>query len=237
MTPDLISAVLDVHLRGAFNVTQPVYAHMREKGYGRIINTSSNSGILGNFGQANYGAAKMGLVGLTRVLAIEGRRYNIKANAIAPVAFTRMTEEILGAELGQKLDPKLVTPLVCWLASDDVDVSGEVYSAAGGVVARFFIGLTPGYYNPRSHGRGCPRPLEPDPGRRRVHRSRRLVGRAPEAGRHPRGRVARPPTYSSETRPSSVRPTSFGSTSDRSTSSRVSSASSCSAMLLISSAS
>jgi hypothetical protein len=89
----------------------------------------------------------MGLVGLTRVLAVEGRRYNIKANAIAPVAFTRMTEEILGADLGHKLDPKLVTPLVCWLASDDVDVSGEVYSAAGGVVARFFIGLTPGYYN------------------------------------------------------------------------------------------
>jgi NAD(P)-dependent dehydrogenase (short-subunit alcohol dehydrogenase family) len=147
MTPDLVSAVLDVHLRGAFNVTQPAYVHMREKGYGRIINTSSNSGILGNFGQANYGAAKMGLVGLTRVLAIEGRRHNIKANAIAPVAFTRMTEELFGPELGEKLDPKLVTPLVCWLASDEVDVSGEVYSAAGGVVARFFIGLTPGYYN------------------------------------------------------------------------------------------
>jgi NAD(P)-dependent dehydrogenase (short-subunit alcohol dehydrogenase family) len=134
MTPDLVSAVVDVHLRGAFNVTQPAYVHMREKGYGRIINTSSNSGILGNFGQANYGAAKMGLVGLTRVLAIEGRRHNIKANAIAPVAFTRMTEELFGPELGEKLDPK-------------VDVSGEVYSAAGGVVARFFIGLTPGYYN------------------------------------------------------------------------------------------
>jgi NAD(P)-dependent dehydrogenase (short-subunit alcohol dehydrogenase family) len=147
MTPDLIAAVLDVHLRGAFNVTQPAYVHMREKGYGRIINTSSNSGILGNFGQANYGAAKMGLVGLTRVLAVEGRRYNIKANAIAPVAFTRMTEELFGPGLGEKLDPKLVTPLVCWLASDEVDVSGEVYSAAGGVVARFFIGLTPGYYN------------------------------------------------------------------------------------------
>jgi NAD(P)-dependent dehydrogenase (short-subunit alcohol dehydrogenase family) len=148
MTPDLVASVLDVHLRGAFNVTQPAYVHMREKGYGRIINTSSNSGVLGNFGQANYGAAKMGLVGLTRVLAIEGRRFNIKANAVAPVAYTRMTEELLGADLGQKLEARLVTPLVCWLASEDVDVSGEVYSAAGGVVARFFIGLTPGYYNP-----------------------------------------------------------------------------------------
>jgi len=148
MTPDLVDAVLDVHLRGAFNVTRPAFIRMREQGYGRIINTSSNSGILGNFGQANYGAAKMGLVGFTRVLAIEGRRANIKVNAIAPVAYTRMTEELFGAELGEKFEPRLVTPLVCWLASEDVDVTGEVYSAAGGVVARFFVGLTPGYYNP-----------------------------------------------------------------------------------------
>lgn len=148
MTPDLVESVLDVHLRGAFNVTQPAYVHMREQGYGRIVNTSSNSGILGNFGQANYGAAKMGLVGLTRVLAVEGRRFNIKVNAVAPVAYTRMTEDLLGAELGAKLESRLVTPLVCWLASEDVDVSGEVYSAAGGVIARFFVGLTPGYYNP-----------------------------------------------------------------------------------------
>jgi NAD(P)-dependent dehydrogenase (short-subunit alcohol dehydrogenase family) len=148
MTPDLVDAVLDVHLRGAFNVTRPAFIHMREQGYGRIINTSSNSGILGNFGQANYGAAKMGLVGFTRVLAIEGRRSNVKVNAVAPVAYTRMTEALFGAELGEKFEPRLVTPLVCWLASEDVDVSGEVYSAAGGVVARFFVGLTPGYYNP-----------------------------------------------------------------------------------------
>ena len=89
----------------------------------------------------------MGLVGFTRVLANEGRKYNIKANAIAPVAKTRMTEELLGA-VGDNLDPKLVTPVVCWLASEEVDVTGEVYSVAGGLVARFFIGLTPGYYNP-----------------------------------------------------------------------------------------
>ncbi len=96
MTPELLEPVIDVHLKGAFYVTQPAYVIMREKGYGRIVNTSSNSGILGNFGQSNYGAAKMGLVGFTRVLANEGRKHNIKANAIAPVAKTRMTEELLG---------------------------------------------------------------------------------------------------------------------------------------------
>ena len=145
MTPELLNPVIDVHLRGAFFVTQPAYVIMREKGYGRIVNTSSNSGILGNFGQSNYGAAKMGLVGFTRVLANEGRKHNIKANAIAPVAKTRMTEELLGA-FGDALDPKLVTPVVAWLASADVDVTGEIYSVAGGVVSRFFIGLTPGFY-------------------------------------------------------------------------------------------
>ena len=89
---------------------------MREQGYGRVVNTTSNSGMLGNFGQANYGAAKMGLVGLTRVLAIEGAKYNIRANAIAPVAQTRMTEELLGA-MAEKFDPALVSPMVAWLVT------------------------------------------------------------------------------------------------------------------------
>jgi NAD(P)-dependent dehydrogenase (short-subunit alcohol dehydrogenase family) len=146
MTPDLLDPVLDVHLRGAFFVTRPAWLKMRENGYGRIVNTSSNSGILGNFGQSNYGAAKMGLVGFTRVLAAEGAKYNIKANAIAPVAKTRMTEELLG-QLADKLDPKLVSPIVAWLVHEDCPVTGEVYSAAGGRIARFFIGLTEGYYN------------------------------------------------------------------------------------------
>ena len=96
MTPELVDAVIDVHLRGAFYVTMPAYKIMREKNYGRIVNTSSNSGLLGNFGQSNYGAAKLGLVGFTRVLANEGAKRNIKANAIAPVAKTRMTEDLLG---------------------------------------------------------------------------------------------------------------------------------------------
>ena len=147
MDETLIDPVIDVHLRGAFYVTQPAWGIMKEKSYGRIVNTSSNSGLLGNFGQANYGAAKMGLVGFTRVLANEGKRNNIKANAIAPVARTRMTEELLGG-FGEKLDPALVTPVVVFLAHEDCPVTGEVYSAAGGVVARYFIGLTEGYYNP-----------------------------------------------------------------------------------------
>jgi NAD(P)-dependent dehydrogenase (short-subunit alcohol dehydrogenase family) len=147
MTPDLLNPVLDVHLKGAFYVTRPAWIRMREQSYGRVVNTSSNSGLLGNFGQTNYGAAKMGLVGFTRVLAAEGAKYNIKANAIAPVAKTRMTEELLGP-VGDKLNPSLVSPIVAWLAHEDCPVSGEVFSAAGGRIARMFIGLTQGYYSP-----------------------------------------------------------------------------------------
>jgi NAD(P)-dependent dehydrogenase (short-subunit alcohol dehydrogenase family) len=147
MTPDLVDPVIDVHLRGAFNVTRPAWITMREQGYGRVVNTASSAGIIGNFGQANYGAAKMGLVGLTRVLAQEGAKSNIKANAIAPIARTRMTEELLGP-MGENLDPELISPVVAWLAHEDCDVTGEVYSCGGGMVARFFIGLTTGIYDP-----------------------------------------------------------------------------------------
>lgn len=142
-----IDGVIDVHLRGAFNVTRPAWTHMREQGYGRVVMTSSNAGILGNFGQTNYGAAKMGLVGMTNVLALEGAKYNIKVNAIAPVARTRMTEDILGP-LAEKLNPEQISPVVAWLASEDCPVSGEVYSCGGGTVARFFVGLTKGIFEP-----------------------------------------------------------------------------------------
>ncbi len=145
LTPELLEPVIAVHLLGAFYVTQPAWVMMREKGYGRIVNTSSNSGILGNFGQSNYGAAKMGLVGFTRVLANEGRKHNIKANAIAPVAKTRMTEELLGS-FGDKLAAEEITPTVAFLCHEDCPVTGEIYSVAGGSVSRFFIGLTPGWY-------------------------------------------------------------------------------------------
>ena len=147
LTPELLDPVLDVHLKGAFHVLRPAWAKMREAGYGRVLVTASNAGILGNFGQSNYGAAKMGLVGLARVLAQEGARHNIKANVLAPIARTRMTEELLGP-LAPKLDPALVAPVAAWLVSEDCPVTGEIYSAGGGRVARFFVGLTEGYANP-----------------------------------------------------------------------------------------
>ena len=147
MTPDLLNPVLDVHLKGAFHVTIPAWKIMREKSYGRVINTASNAGILGNFGQANYGAAKMGLVGFTHVLNQEGAKFNIKTNAIAPVAWTRMTEELLGP-MGDQMGPEKVTPVVVYLASEECPVSGAIYSIAGGAVSKFFVGRTPGYFDP-----------------------------------------------------------------------------------------
>ena len=155
-----LEAVLDVHLKGAFFVTQPAFRHMREQSYGRIVMTSSNSGLLGNFGQANYGAAKMGLVGLMNVLALEGVKYDIKVNAIAPVAHTRMTEDILGP-IAEKLDPSQVSPVVAYLCSERCAVTGEVYSAAGGVVSRMFIGLTQGWFkHPEKEGALTPEDIE-----------------------------------------------------------------------------
>lgn len=142
---DDMDAVIAVHLKGAFHVTQPAFRLMREQGYGRIVMTSSASGLLGNFGQSNYGAAKMGLVGLMHVLAIEGASKGIKANAIAPIAGTRMTQELLGP-MADKFDPAYVSPVVAYLSSEDCAVSGEVFSVAGGSVSRMFVGLTPGWF-------------------------------------------------------------------------------------------
>jgi NAD(P)-dependent dehydrogenase (short-subunit alcohol dehydrogenase family) len=147
MSPDLMNPVLDVHLKGAFHVTQPAWVRMREQGYGRIVSTSSAAGIFGNFGQTNYGAAKMGLVGFTRVLAVEGAKYDIKANAIAPLALTRMTEDIMGA-LGDKLDPGLVSPLVTYLSHETCEPTGRVFSVGGGRVAEVFIAETQGFASP-----------------------------------------------------------------------------------------
>jgi len=146
MTPELLDPVLDVHLKGAFYVTQPAWVVMREQGYGRIVSTSSAAGVFGNFGQTNYGAAKMGLVGFTRVLAAEGAKYNIKANAIAPLALTRMTENLMGGAFGDKLAPGLVSPLVAYLAHEDCPVNGQLFSVGGGRVAHVFIAETQGYF-------------------------------------------------------------------------------------------
>ncbi len=140
-----VDAVIDVHLRGAFNVSRPAFRIMKDRGYGRFVHTSSNSGILGNFGQANYGAAKAGLVGLSNVLAIEGAKYAIKSNVIAPMAMTRMTEDLLGA-FAEFVDPAQVMPMVVYLCSEQNEYSHEIFSAGGGRYARFFIGMNEGWF-------------------------------------------------------------------------------------------
>jgi NAD(P)-dependent dehydrogenase (short-subunit alcohol dehydrogenase family) len=139
-----LDLVLKVHLYGGFHVTRAAWPHMREAGYGRIVNTTSGSGLYGNFGQANYSAAKLGLVGLTRTLAIEGAKYNIVANAIAPVAKSRMTEDIMPPQLLEALEPHNVSPLVGFLASEDCTDTGRIFSVGGGYIARVAIVEGPG---------------------------------------------------------------------------------------------
>ena len=166
ITADRLDPLLDVHLKGAFYVTRPAWKVMREQHYGRILNTCSAAGLLGAERMSNYGAAKTGLIGLTRVLAAEGADRNIKVNAIAPIAYTRMLahsvdgagqqddtsaqavlDDLVGQYL-QKLDPALVAPVAAFLTHPDCPVSGEIYTVGAGHVARFFIGRTKGFYDP-----------------------------------------------------------------------------------------
>ncbi|MFD1936160.1 SDR family oxidoreductase [Nonomuraea mangrovi] len=145
MTVEEFDAVLAVHVRGSYLVSQAAYPYLKEQGYGRIVNTSSPAGLFGNFGQANYSTAKMGLVGLTKTLAIEGARSGIKANAIAPIAWTRMTEALLPAEFEAKFTAERVSALVAFLAHESCEASGEVFSVGGGKVARVFVAEGPGW--------------------------------------------------------------------------------------------
>ena len=134
-----LDLVLKVHLYGAFHVARAAWPHLKEQGYGRIINTTSGSGLYGNFGQSNYSAGKMGQVGLTRTLAIEGAKYGITANVIAPVAKSRMTEDIMPPALLERLEPDYVSPLVGYLASEACTETGRIYSVGGGYMARVAI--------------------------------------------------------------------------------------------------
>jgi len=129
-------AVLKVHLYGGYNVLRAAWPHFREQSYGRVVVATSTSGLFGNFGQSNYGAAKMGLVGLINTLALEGAKYNIHANALAPVAATRMTQDILPPEVFAKLTPEYVAPVVAYLCSEESTDSGSIFIAGGGKVQR-----------------------------------------------------------------------------------------------------
>ena len=150
MTDDEYQLVIDVHLMGTVWVCKAAWPVMYEQEFGRIINTTSAASF-GNFGQTNYSAAKAGITGFSKSLAQEGSKKDIKVNVLAPMARTRMTEELLGP-MAKDLHPELVTPVVAYCAHKDCSVTGEVFSAGGGRVARIFWGVTPGVHKAEISG-------------------------------------------------------------------------------------
>ena len=145
--------VVDVHLHGTANCTKAVWETMREQNYGRILMTSSSSGLYGNFGQANYGAAKLGIVGLARTLSLEGAKYGIRINTLAPTAATRMTEDLFPPEMMTAFEPENVVPAALFLVSEEAPTNAIV-GAGGGVVQAAYVTLTPGVALPE--GRRTP---------------------------------------------------------------------------------
>ncbi len=137
--------VLDVHLTGTVKATKAVWAVMRDQAFGRVIVTTSSSGLYGNFGQSNYGAAKMGVVGLINTLKLEGQKYNIHCNAVAPVAYTRMTSDLFPPEAENLMTPERVTPAVIYLASNDAP-TGVIVAAGAGSFAKVEIVESRGAY-------------------------------------------------------------------------------------------
>ena len=136
MEDDDWDLVYRVHVEGAYKVTHAAWPYMREQNYGRVIFTSSTSGIYGNFGQSNYATAKLGLYGLTRTLALEGRKNRIFVNAIAPTGGTRMTEGLIPANVFELLKPECVSPLVVYLGSEQCQDSGELFEVGGGWIGK-----------------------------------------------------------------------------------------------------
>jgi NAD(P)-dependent dehydrogenase (short-subunit alcohol dehydrogenase family) len=147
MTIEDFRTVVDVHLIGSAICTKAVWETMRAQAYGRILMTSSSTGLYGNFGQANYGAAKLGLAGFAKTLHLEGAKYNVRVNSIAPTAATRMTEDIFPPEMLPLFNPENVVPAALYLVSEDAP-SNTIVGAGGGVVQAAFVTLTPGYALP-----------------------------------------------------------------------------------------
>ena len=144
MEPENWGAVLAVHLKGAYNVTRPAFAVMKEKGYGRVVMTTSAAGLYGNFGQTNYSAAKMALVGFMNTLKIEGAKYDVKVNTIAPIAASRLTEDIMPPDIFEKMDPEFVSAMTLYLCSERCPVSGSIYNAGMGFFNRAGLVTGPG---------------------------------------------------------------------------------------------
>jgi NAD(P)-dependent dehydrogenase (short-subunit alcohol dehydrogenase family) len=145
MTLDDFRTVVDVHLMGSVNCTKAVWDLMREQAYGRILMTTSSTGLYGNFGQANYGAAKLALVGLMKTLALEGAKYNVHVNTIAPVAATRMTEDLMPPAMLEKLGPETVVPASVYLVSEQAPTN-VILNAGGGGIERAYVTLTRGIH-------------------------------------------------------------------------------------------
>jgi NAD(P)-dependent dehydrogenase (short-subunit alcohol dehydrogenase family) len=144
MTVEDFDFVVKVHFLGTAYVTRAAWPILRAKAYGRVVVTSSNSGIYGNFGQSNYAGAKLAVVGFMNALRLEGQKYNIMVNALAPVAGTRMTESLMTPEVLEKLRPEYVSPMVAYLCSEQCQRTGEIWSAGAGYFARIEYREAPG---------------------------------------------------------------------------------------------